>query len=128
MTVTKTYPELLAERAALEEKIARARSEERAAALETVKRLMSDFGIDVAELGGRRAAKRLAGQQQDLERAWQGTRMDRRQGPQRIRDLTRLDAAGRYRRAGNWLNDFPSRRRSSRSSACRITDRGVLRS
>ncbi|WP_186128625.1 H-NS family nucleoid-associated regulatory protein [Burkholderia gladioli] len=63
MTTTKTYPELLAERAALEEKIARARSDERAAALETVKQLMRDFGIDVAELGGRRVSKRLAGQQ-----------------------------------------------------------------
>ncbi|WP_186042929.1 H-NS family nucleoid-associated regulatory protein [Burkholderia gladioli] len=63
MTTTKTYPELLAERAALEEKIARARSEERAAVLETVKRLMRDFGIDVTELGGRGAAKRPAGKQ-----------------------------------------------------------------
>ncbi|AEA66093.1 H-NS histone family protein [Burkholderia gladioli] len=31
--------------------------------VKSAKQLMRDFGIDVAELGGRRAAKRLAGQQ-----------------------------------------------------------------
>ncbi|MBJ9677910.1 H-NS histone family protein [Burkholderia gladioli] len=57
MATTKSYPELLAERAALEEKIARARSDERGAAIETVKQLMRDFGISVNELGGRRGPK-----------------------------------------------------------------------
>ncbi|MGS1035927.1 H-NS histone family protein (plasmid) [Burkholderia glumae] len=57
MATKKGYPELLAERAALDEKIARARSEERTAALETIKQLMRDFGIDVSELRGRRGRK-----------------------------------------------------------------------
>ncbi|WP_338510325.1 H-NS histone family protein [Burkholderia gladioli] len=63
MASSKSYPELLAERAALEQKIALARSEKRASAIATIKQMMSEFDIDVAELGGRRAPKRLAGQQ-----------------------------------------------------------------
>ncbi|MGN3967542.1 H-NS histone family protein [Burkholderia gladioli] len=63
MASPKSYPELLAERAALEQKIALARSEKRASAIATIKQMMSEFDIDVAELGGRRAPKRLAGQQ-----------------------------------------------------------------
>lgn len=63
MASPKSYLELLAERAALEQKIALARSEKRASAIATIKQMMSEFDIDVAELGGRRAPKRLAGQQ-----------------------------------------------------------------
>ncbi|MEX3630008.1 MAG: H-NS histone family protein [Burkholderia sp.] len=77
MTNTKSYPELLAERAALEEKIARARSDERGAAIETVKQLMRDFNISVNELGGRRGPKpagRQPAKYQDPEsgKTWSG--------------------------------------------------------
>ncbi|WP_080757261.1 H-NS family nucleoid-associated regulatory protein [Burkholderia gladioli] len=57
MSTTKSYLELLADRKALEEQIIRARGAERDAAIETVKRLMSDFSIDVTELAGKRGPK-----------------------------------------------------------------------
>lgn len=51
-----TLNELLAQRQALEKQIADAQREERAAAISTIRQLMSDFGLTAADINGRGAA------------------------------------------------------------------------
>jgi len=52
--------ELIAQKAALEKRIAEAQNHERAAAIEQVKQLMAQHGLTVADLGGRGGATKPA--------------------------------------------------------------------
>lgn len=59
---TPPLSELLAQKAALEQQILQAQREERAEAIAKVRALMSEYGLTLADLGGRQAvAPRKAG-------------------------------------------------------------------
>lgn len=56
-----TYQELLAQKAELEKKIENARKQELAEAIAKIKSLMAQYGITVADLGGKAATGKPAG-------------------------------------------------------------------
>jgi DNA-binding protein H-NS len=58
--MTTKYRDLLAQRAALEEQIAKAREEGRGNALATIRELMQDFEITVEDIVGKRTRKTIA--------------------------------------------------------------------
>ncbi len=57
-----TLQALLAQQAELELKIAEIQREERSTAIAKVKTLMAEFGLSLADIGGRAAAPRVAGE------------------------------------------------------------------